>query len=101
MLARTWAARPRTPGLLIHDTTLFDGADERQFTQALHLAHLSSQTESFQYLCCLNSDRIPSSGFPEGFDWRSAVKITLRDGSTDGGLFGFRFGDDTSVENQE
>lgn len=91
MLARTWATRPQNPGFLIHDTTLFDGADERQFTQALHLAHLTSLAENFQYLCCLNSDRIPASGFPEGFDWGSAVKITLRDGSPDGGLFGFRF----------
>lgn len=101
MLARTWATRPQNPGFLIHDTTLFDGADERQFTQALYLAHLTSQSENFQYLCCLNSDRIPTSGFPEDFNWQSAVKITLRDGSPDGGLFGFRFGDDGSAENQD
>ena len=35
MLARIWAARPAAPGFLIHDSTLFDGADERQFTQAI------------------------------------------------------------------
>ena len=93
MLARTWAALPAAPGLLIHDSTLFDGADERQFTQALHLASLTSQHENFQYLCCLNSDRIPNSDFPDAFDWRNFVKLTLRDGAADGGLFGFRFGD--------
>jgi hypothetical protein len=92
-LARTWAARPTGPGFLIHDSTLFDGADERQFTQALYLASLTSQNENFQYLCCLNSDRIPTSGFPDSFDWRNFVKLTLRDGSPDGGLFGFRFGE--------
>jgi uncharacterized protein YydD (DUF2326 family) len=96
LLVRTWATRPQSPGFLIHDTTLFDGADERQFTQALYLAHRASQSEAFQYLCCLNSDRIPTSGFPEGFDWRAFVKLTLQDGSEDGGLFGFRFGDDES-----
>lgn len=93
MLARTWAALPSGPGFLIHDSTLFDGADERQFTQALHLASLTSQSENFQYLCCLNSDRIPTSGFPQAFDWRNFVRLTLRDGSPDGGLFGFRFGE--------
>ena len=93
MLARTWAALPAAPGFLIHDSTLFDGADERQFTQALYLASLTSQTENFQYLCCLNSDRIPTSGFPDSFDWRQFVKLTLRDGAPDGGLFGFRFGE--------
>jgi uncharacterized protein YydD (DUF2326 family) len=93
MLARTWATRPHNPGILIHDSTLFDGADERQFTQALHLAHLTSHQENFQYLCCLNSDRIPTSGFPKDFDWRKFVKLTLADGSPDGGLFGFRFGE--------
>lgn len=97
MVARTWAARSQSPGFLIHDTTLFDGADERQFTQALYLAHTTSQSESFQYLCCLNSDRIPEGGFPEGFDWHAFVKLTLQDGAEDGGLFGFRFREDENA----
>lgn len=101
MLARIWASRPQSPRFLVHDTTLFDGADERQFTQALYLAYLTSQAEGFQYLCCLNSDRIPATGFPDGFDWTSFVKITLRDGSLDGGLFGFRFGEGEGVEDAE
>lgn len=95
MLVRTWSRPtsllPQPSIVLIHDTTLFDGADERQFTQALYLAHTTSQAEGFQYLCCLNSDRIPPTGFPENFDWRDFVKLTLRDGSPEGGLFGFRF----------
>lgn len=64
-----------------------------QFTQALRLASLTSHHEHFRYLCCLNSDRIPTSGFPDSFDWRHFVKLTLRDGAPDGGLFGFGFGE--------
>lgn len=101
MLARTWATRPQNPGSLVHDTTLFDGADERQFVQALYLAHQTSNLEGFQYLCCLNSDRIPPTGFPEGFEWRDFVRLTLRDGSPDGGLFGFRFGETVQLDGED
>lgn len=98
MLARLWAEPSPYRGpactFLIHDSAQFDGADERQFTQALHLAHTASQAEGFQYICCLNSDRIPTSGFPDSFDWRSFVKLTLNDGAPEGSLFGFRFGRD-------
>ena len=66
--------------------------NRRDFLQDA-LASLTSQSENFQYLCCLNSDRIPTSGFPKTFDWRNFVKLTLRDESADGELFGFRFGD--------
>jgi len=38
MLARLWPARPATPGFLIHDSTIFDGVDERQRALALDLA---------------------------------------------------------------
>ncbi len=94
MLVRLLRRRPqRTLGdaFLIHDSTLFDGADERQFTRAIELVHAVSRAEGFQYICCLNSDRIPKSGFTDGFHWRDHVQIHLTDGPESGGLFGFRF----------
>jgi uncharacterized protein YydD (DUF2326 family) len=38
MLAELWARRGTGPGFLIHDSTLFDGVDERQVAKALQLA---------------------------------------------------------------
>lgn len=90
MLAQLWSARTTKPGFLIHDSTLFDGVDERQFAKAIELAAGRAAEKGFQYICCLNSDVIPWNDFSAGFDV-SAYKVLELTDKADGGLFGFRF----------
>lgn len=90
MLAQLWAERRTAPGFLIHDSTLFDGVDERQFAKALELASSRAEQKRFQYICCLNSDVIPWNDFSETFDITSYKVLELTD-QENGGIFGFRF----------
>ena len=57
MLATLWSKRQPSPGILIHDSNIFDGVDERQRARALELAAEEAEVHGFQYLCLLNSDR--------------------------------------------
>ncbi|MBM4035155.1 MAG: DUF2326 domain-containing protein [Planctomycetes bacterium] len=91
MLAELWAGREATPGILVHDSTIFDGVDERQIAHALELAAAKSAAGGFQYLCALNSDRVPWSEFSSGFSLDPYVRLRLTDATTDGGLLGIRF----------
>ncbi|HRQ42092.1 MAG TPA: DUF2326 domain-containing protein [Chloroflexota bacterium] len=91
MLAQLWSERDFGPGFLIHDSTIFDGVDERQVAQALQLAAHESELRGFQYICCLNSDLIPEDDFDEGFDLYAYKRLELTDASEDGGLLGIRF----------
>lgn len=81
------------PGFLIHDSTIFDGVDERQIAKALELASDESEKKGFQYICALNSDIIPYNDFNEQFKSKfdSFVRIKFTDATDDGGLLGFRF----------
>lgn len=90
-LARLWSQRPYRPGFLIHDSTLYEGVDERQVAHALQLAESQSREHQFQYVCMLNSDAIPREDFDSDFDFDSCVSMTLKDDSDDGGLLGMRF----------
>ena len=91
MLARRWAANPVHPGFLIHDSTLFADVDERQFARALVLAERTSREEGFQYVCTLNSDKLPTSELPDSFDIEKWVRLRLTDDRPEGSLLGFRF----------
>jgi uncharacterized protein YydD (DUF2326 family) len=91
MLAQLWSEREFGPGFLIHDSTIFDGVDERQVAQALQLAARESELRGFQYICCLNSDLIPKGDFDEDFDLYAYQRLELTDASEDGGLLGIRF----------
>ena len=91
MLAQLWSQRKPSPGFLIHDSTIFDGVDERQVAQALELAARESKRCGFQYICTLNSDTVPWSEFSEGFDLKSYERLTLTDASEEGCLTGVRF----------
>jgi uncharacterized protein YydD (DUF2326 family) len=91
MLACLWARRKPSLGLLIHDSTIFDGVDERQRALALEIAASESRSLGFQYICTLNSDNIPWTEFSSGFDLKKDIKLTLTDESADGGLLGIRF----------
>ena len=91
MLAQLWATRRASPSLLIHDSTIFDGVDERQVAQALELAQREAERWGFQYVCALNSDTLPSDDFSPGFDLNTFVRLRFTDESEEGGLLGIRY----------
>ena len=91
MLAQLWANKQPRPGMLIHDSTIFDGVDERQTAQALELAQREADRWGFQYICALNSDTLPNDDFSPGFDLNRFVKLRLTDESPVGGLLGIRY----------
>ncbi|TFD21495.1 DUF2326 domain-containing protein [Cryobacterium sp. TMS1-13-1] len=59
------SAQSRGPRFLIHDSTMFDGVDERQVAQAISIAAESSTAWAFQYLVTLNSDAVPIAELAE------------------------------------
>jgi len=91
MLAQLWAQQDASPGFLVHDSTIFDGVDERQTAHSLEVAARESGSRGFQYICLLNSDTVPWSEFTEGFNLRDHVRLTLTDAEEGGSLLGIRF----------
>ena len=91
MLAQLWATKQPSPRLLMHDSTIFDGVDERQIAQSLELAHQEAENNGFQYVCALNSDMLPSNELSPAFDLESFVRLRLTDESEEGGLLGIRY----------
>jgi uncharacterized protein YydD (DUF2326 family) len=91
MLAQLWSQNERSPRILIHDSKIFDGVDERQIAIALQLAKREAERCNFQYICCLNSDLVPWSEFDQGFDLRNHVRLELSDAQIGGSLLGVRF----------
>lgn len=91
MLAQLWSERDPSPRILIHDSTIFDGVDERQVRLALEFADRESRRCGFQYICTLNSDRVPYSEFAADFDFDSFVRLRLTDESDETGLLGILF----------
>ena len=92
-LVRLFPGFANEPGFLIHDSTIFDGVDERQIAKALELAGVESKENGFQYICALNTDNVPYSDFSETFKntFDRHVTITFTDATDDGGLLGTRF----------
>lgn len=93
MLTQLLHERGRGPGVLVHDSHLFDGVDSRQTASALALGAKVAEELGLQYLVTMNSDAIPALGDrPPGFDPEMYILPTrLRDTEESGGLFGFRF----------
>jgi uncharacterized protein YydD (DUF2326 family) len=91
MLAQLWSERDPSPRILIHDSTIFDGVDERQVRLALEFADRESRRCGFQYICTLNSDMVPRSEFAADFDFDSFVRLRLTDESDETGLLGILF----------
>ena len=91
-LAQLWAAQPHHPGLLLHDSPMFDGVDERQKAAAWMRAKAESERLGFQYICMVNTDDIPAGEVMQGMDLRdpSLVRAVLTD-QPDGCLLGIRF----------
>jgi uncharacterized protein YydD (DUF2326 family) len=81
----------RAPRLLMHDSRLFDGMDDRQAASCLNIGARLSEQMGFQYIVTMNSDKL-SAIDKEGFDSSSyLLPIRLTDDTEDGGIFGFRF----------
>ena len=91
MLARLWAEKTNSPRCLIHDSTIFDGVDERQRAEALEMAAEESAKYGFRYICTLNSDYVPTGEFSEEFDLAKYIRLKLTDSSEEGCLLGIRF----------
>jgi len=91
MLAQLWSQKTPSPKLLIHDSTVFDGVDERQVALALERAASESEGSVFQYICTLNSDTLPTDDFSDEFDINDFVRLRLTDATEDGCLLGVRF----------
>lgn len=90
-IATLWAGRKAGPGFLIHDSTIFADVDERQKAHALELAARTAEASGFQYICCLNSDGVPTTDFTKGFDLQPYVRLELTDEGQSGGLLGIRY----------
>lgn len=91
LLAQMWSQRPQSPGFLAHDSTIFDGVDERQVAHALELAARESERCGFQYICTMNSDAVPISRFSKGFTIDPFVRLRLTDTDPAGCLMGLRY----------
>jgi uncharacterized protein YydD (DUF2326 family) len=90
MLSQLWAQREPSPHILVHDSTIFDGVDERQVALALELAARESERLGFKYICTLNSDMIPSTEFSSEFNFDSFIRLRLTD-DEGGNLLGIDF----------
>jgi uncharacterized protein YydD (DUF2326 family) len=89
----------RGPGFLIHDSTMFDGVDERQVAQAISIAAESSSELGFQYLIALNSDVVPTAELGDVEAFEASVILTLSDADESGGLLGIRLHSPNPEEN--
>lgn len=90
MLARLWSGRTVSPRFLIHDSTIFDGVDERQRGHALQRAFHEATDNGFQYIACFSSDALPDQIHMPDVDVDACTRLTLDDTET-GSLLGFRF----------
>ncbi len=89
-IAALWSERPKRPGFLIHDSTLFEGVDERQRTLALDLVRRETSARGYQYILALNTDELPRQ-LPHGFDPKQYERLRLTDEPSEASLFGIRF----------
>lgn len=91
MRAELWSQREASPRLLIHDSTIFADVDERQIARALELGERKSRECGFQYIVCLNSDKIPWDELSKDLDIKDYVRLTLTDDKPAGSILGIRF----------
>ncbi len=91
MLMRLCAEGGFGPGVLIHDSHIFDGVDGRQVIRALKVGAEMAEELGFQYIVTMNEDDAFKE-VEEGFDLNDYVlPIRLTDATQEGGLFGTRF----------
>ena len=90
MLIQRWQKQTNSPGILIHDSALFDGVDERQIGLALQIMAKESEIHGFQYICTLNTDQLPYN-LPEDFNLETYCALRLKDDKPKNSLLGIRF----------
>lgn len=90
MLAKLWSSRTPSPRFLIHDSTIFDGVDERQRGHALQRAYHEAINNGFQYIACFSSDALPDQHHMPDVNVVACTRLCLDDTET-GSLLGFRF----------
>lgn len=76
---------------LIHDSTIFADVDERQILKAIQLAKNKSLEYNFQYICFMNSDKMPERLKSADSSILQDIVLELKDYPEEAGLFGFRF----------
>lgn len=82
----------RAPGILVHDSHLFDAIDHRQVASCLNIGARLADRYEFQYVVTMNSDFLASVESEGAFDREPFLTdLTLTDAHATGGLFGFRF----------
>lgn len=93
LLSELGVLKESYPDFLVHDSTIFDGVDERQIARALMLAKTKSENVGFQYICMMNSDMVPVAEFDEEFksEFEESIILRLNDETEEGGLLGIRF----------
>ncbi|MBM7074246.1 DUF2326 domain-containing protein [Shewanella sp. 202IG2-18] len=90
-LMKLWEKEPRRPDVLVHDSAMFDGVDERQIAKALYIGSKMAKEYDFQYIVTLNSDDMPDMSMYPDFKLENyRIKLNITD-SESGGLFGIRF----------
>jgi uncharacterized protein YydD (DUF2326 family) len=91
-LTQLWTEQPNHPGVLLHDSPMFDGVDERQKAAAWARAKAESERLGFQYICLVNTDDIPEKEVMAGLNMRNPefLRASLTD-QPDGCLLGVRF----------
>ena len=93
MLYELGSKKEKYPDFLVHDSTIFDGVDERQVSKALMLAYMKSLELEQQYICLINSDMVPYQEFDDDFKaiFDSSIVLKISDNQENGGLLGIRF----------
>ena len=81
----------REISLLVHDTPILDAVDGRQLALAFELMADESLKMHGQYICTLNSDKVPSGDFTKEFDFNAHVIHRLSDASPADSLLGIHF----------
>lgn len=90
-MMKLWAGESSRPDVLVHDSIIFDGVDERQKAKALIIGAAMAEKYNFQYIVTMNSDDMPDmSGYSEFKLENYRVELNITDTPT-GGLFGLRF----------
>ena len=91
MLMKLWSNEPNRPKILVHDSLIFDGVDERQIAKALLLGSQMAEMHNFQYIVTMNSDDFPDmSKYPTFKLNNYRIDLNITD-TEKGGIFGFRF----------
>lgn len=93
VIAELGTEKKNFPNFLIHDSTIFDGVDERQVSRALMLAKIKCEKLGLQYISLINSDMIPYGEFDEDFskEFDESIILKISDEQETGGLLGIRF----------